>query len=88
MCTIEDRRTRTGLSQTAGAFRTESFDGVVDGFGLVSFRQFYDWNLHIVNAESAVAALAVEVNVAVLDTADGGLAAAYLVFGRAASVLE
>ena len=72
----------------SGTLGAETFHGVVDGLDTITFRQGDYGYLDVLYAECPAALLAVEMDVAVLDPADGGLAAAYLVFCGSAAVLE
>ena len=71
-----------------GTLGAETLDGVVDGLDVIAFRQGDYGYLDVLNAECPAALLTVEMDVAVLDPADGGLTAAYLVFCGSAAVLE
>ena len=71
-----------------GTLGAETLDGVVDGLDTITFRQGDYGYLDVLDAECPAALLAVEMDVTVLDPADGGLAAAYLVFCGSAAVLE
>ena len=72
----------------SGALWAETLDGVVDGLDTIAFRQGDYGYLDVLDAECPAAPLAVEMDVTVLDPADGGLAAAYLVLCGSAAVLE
>ncbi len=76
------------LCLASGALGAETLYGVVDGLDVITFRQSDYGYLDVLDAECPAALLAVEMDVAVLDPADSGLAAAYLVFCGSAAVLE
>ena len=76
------------LCLTSGTLGAETLDGVVDGLDVITFRQSDYGYLDVLDAECPAALLAVEMDVAVFDPADGGFAAAYLVFCGSAAVLE
>ena len=71
-----------------GALGAETLDGIVDGLDVITFRQGDYGYLDVLDAECPAALLAVEMDVAVLNPAYGGLTAAYLVFCGSAAVLE
>ena len=71
-----------------GTLGAETLDGIVDGLDTITFRQGDYGYLDVLDAECPTALLAVEMDVTVFDPADGGLAAAYLVFCGSAAVLE